>query len=234
MSDIAAELNGMNTLTSREIPREDSPWWKELFYQKGKHFRKTVIFLVSLVHLGILLLSASQIHWEPVTAPPPDRVIDIVDIRELLPPPPVDPVVPPPPREEPQVLHEVLEPATADSVMAVATDPEQAPAAPVASEPDFLPQSQITEIPGIPGKDVLSRIKYPEMAAKMELQGTVFLELYIDQEGRIRHIEVLRDPGNGFAEAAVKALEGIVCTPAKSHGQPVAVRFRYPVRFTLQ
>ena len=35
-------------------------------------------------------------------------------------------------------------------------------------------------------------------------------------------------------EEALKALEGIVCKPAMANGKPCAVKFRYPVRFTVK
>ena len=47
-------------------------------------------------------------------------------------------------------------------------------------------------------------------------------------------MSVLKDPGFGFAEAAIKALAGLVCEPAQVEGRPVAVRYRYPVRFALK
>ena len=103
----------------------------------------------------------------------------------------------------------------------------------VPAEPDYLAQFKITEIPVIPVKDVLSKIVYT-LAAKQGIQSTVFLELFIDETGKVRKITVLKDPGNGFAEAAIAALGDIVCVPAKVDGHPVAVRFRYPVRFTLK
>ncbi len=42
------------------------------------------------------------------------------------------------------------------------------------------------------------------------------------------------DSGFGFAQPAVNALEGLHTVPAEGNGQPVAVRFRYPIRFTLK
>ena len=103
-----------------------------------------------------------------------------------------------------------------------------------AEEPDYLPQFKITEVPVIPSEKVLSKIAYPPLAAKQGIEATVFLELYIDERGAIRQIKVLKDPGFGFAEAAVRALDGAECVPAKMDGRPVAVRYRYPVRFTLK
>jgi TonB family protein len=102
------------------------------------------------------------------------------------------------------------------------------------TEPDYLPQFKITELPVVPVKDVLAKIEYPPLAAKQGIEATVYLELLIDDTGKIRKITVLKDPGYGFAEAAVAALSGLVCGPAKVEGRAVAVRYRYPVRFALK
>ncbi|HNY21606.1 MAG TPA: energy transducer TonB [Treponemataceae bacterium] len=80
---------------------------------------------------------------------------------------------------------------------------------------------------------ILSRIEYPAMAMKQGIEGVVYLELFIDEAGLIRKISVLKDPGHGFAEAAIAAITGLRCKPASANGRPVAVRFRYPVRFAI-
>jgi protein TonB len=76
-------------------------------------------------------------------------------------------------------------------------------------------------------------VVYPPLAASQGLEVTVILELSIDNGGVIRKIVVLKDPGYGFSEAAIKALSGIHVIPAQAGGEPVAVRYRYPIRFTL-
>ncbi|HOV14543.1 MAG TPA: energy transducer TonB, partial [Spirochaetota bacterium] len=101
-------------------------------------------------------------------------------------------------------------------------------------EIDYLPQHKISDVPILPTDEIKSRMVYPPLANKQGIEGIVYLELYIDQFGNIKKIEVLKDPGYGFAEAALKALEGIKVKPAMSNGVPVAVKFRYPIRFTLK
>jgi len=103
-----------------------------------------------------------------------------------------------------------------------------------AGEDDYLPQFRITELPVIPIKEALAKIEYPSLAARQGIEATVYLELFIDEGGTIRRIAVLKDPGYGFAEAAVAALRGLGCAPARAEGRAVAVRFRYPVRFALK
>jgi protein TonB len=64
----------------------------------------------------------------------------------------------------------------------------------------------------------------------------VILELFIDNQGVVRNIVVLRETpeGRGFAEAAVRAFQGMRAVPAQANGENVAVRYRWPVRFSLK
>jgi protein TonB len=72
------------------------------------------------------------------------------------------------------------------------------------------------------------------MALRQGIEGVVYLELYIDKFGNIKKMVVLKDPGYGFSEAAVKALQGVKFLPAIYDGNPVATKIRYPFRFILQ
>ena len=100
-------------------------------------------------------------------------------------------------------------------------------------EIEYLPQHKISAVPVIPSREVLARIVYPPMALKQGIEAVVYLELYIDSAGLIKKIKVLKDPGHGFAQAAVSALQGLSCIPANANGKNVAVKYRYPVKFTL-
>jgi periplasmic protein TonB len=124
-------------------------------------------------------------------------------------------------------------PAESKSGSEAAAEAPASTGSPGADE-DYVPQFKISDAPVIPAKEVLSRIDYPSLAAKQGIEATVYLELYIDKSGRIVRATVLKDPGFGFAEAAAKALVGLVCSPARMDGEAVAVRYRYPVRFTLR
>jgi protein TonB len=121
--------------------------------------------------------------------------------------------------------------------MAVATGAPQG-AAPKTDtndgDSDYVPQFKVTALPVIPIKEALSKIEYPTLAAKQGIEATVYLELYIDRNGKIVKAVVLKDPGFGFAEASVKGLVGLVCTPAKMNEETTAVRYRFPLRFTLK
>lgn len=74
---------------------------------------------------------------------------------------------------------------------------------------------------------------YPAHAKRRGKTGTVLLRLSISETGQMTHIELLEDPGNGFAEAAVEAVSSSSFTPARHNGKPIAVRATLPIRFTL-
>ncbi len=131
--------------------------------------------------------------------------------------------------EEKEVVVEESDAAPGEGIPGPIPDPE--PEEPVI---EYLPQHKISVLPQLDVKAIRSGITYPPLANRQKIEGVVFLELYIDKEGRIRKIEVLKDPGYGFADAAIKALEGMTVEPALANGVPVAVRFRFPIRFTIK
>lgn len=195
----------------------------EISFSVFKHYIRPLIFFVVLLFHVILLLclnfnnSSKNIEEEKYA-----EIFKLVDVEEFVPPPP--PVV-----EKNQQV--VIQPKASETVEETE---EEIVEIPDTEEPDYLPQHKISSVPEIPTKEILSRIEYPQMALRQGNEGVVYLELFIDQNGYIRRVNVLKDPGFGFAEAALKALDGIVCKPAMANGKPCAVRFRYPVRFTVK
>lgn len=184
-----------------------------------RHRRAIILAGVALFHALVLLFARVASPSAEDVDPADYRVLKLVDVEEFTPPPeaPVTLV-----SAQPVASERVV---TTDDVVIEIDD---------GAEPDYLPQHKISVVPEIPGKEVLSRIRYPALALRQEIEGVVYLELFIDGAGTIRKIAVLKDPGYGFAEAAVEALTGMRCKPAIANGKPVAVRYRYPVRFALQ
>ena len=180
-------------------------------YQKV--LRTLVISITALVHLILIF----TIYWEKNYKQQrlDNTVFKMVDVKEYIPEKKKEEIVI---TKQEKVVEDVIE--TESEVKEV--------------DIEYLPQHMISEMPIIPIKQLNSRKVYPPLANKQGIEGTVFLELYIDQNGNIKNIKLLKNPGYGFGEAAVKALKGIKCIPAKTNGVPVAVRIRYPVRFILR
>ena len=154
------------------------------------------------------------------------EVFKLVDIQEYVKPAPK-------PVEKKDVVKVSNQPKASETVIETEDKVENEASAPQEEQIEYLPQHKISNIPVIPGREVLSRIVYPPMALKQGIEAVVYLELFIDSKGIIKNIKVLKDPGHGFAQAAVSALTGITCIPASANGKACAVRYRYPVKFTL-
>lgn len=76
--------------------------------------------------------------------------------------------------------------------------------------------------------------EYPELARRAGLEGTVYVKILVDKEGRVRDAILLRDVGGGLGEAAVEAVRKWVYTPAIQNNRPVAVWVSQPVVFSLR
>jgi protein TonB len=176
----------------------------------------------------------------------PAEVMKLTDIQEEEPPPPL-PQPPPPPPPTPE--YEYTEPAanTVEAIAETMIETEEAPdqivvsgiiAAPQRTEyaqEEYLPQGRVTVLPDFSEQDLRDRIVYPSMAQRANIEGTVYLELFVDRHGQVQQIRILREnPENrGFGEAAIKAFQGMKGKPAQANGAAVAVRYRYPVRFVI-
>jgi protein TonB len=96
--------------------------------------------------------------------------------------------------------------------------------------------SRITEEPVFQRDQICRNTIYPRIALNSGVEGTVYHELFIDAQGNIRDIWILNEnpADRGFGEAAKNAFNGIKVIPAKADGKNVAVRYRYPIRFTIR
>jgi TonB family protein len=75
---------------------------------------------------------------------------------------------------------------------------------------------------------------YPADAKAAGVQGLVFLEAYIDTDGSVANLTVLRSPDDRLTQAALDAVSQWKYTPTRLNGAPVPVMMTVTVNFTLQ
>ena len=185
----------------------------------SKLLRPAIFVFAFLLHVAVIFIfnfTPKEEEIETVDFREAD-IFKLVDVQEYV-----------PPKETKEVVTVSNQPKASENIQEVDETVRQE-----FDESTFLPQHKISSIPVIPTKQILSRIEYPPMALKQGIEAVVYLELFIDAKGVIKNIKVLKDPGHGFAQAAVSALKGVTCVPAVANGKACAVRFRYPVKFTL-
>lgn len=77
--------------------------------------------------------------------------------------------------------------------------------------------------------------KYTDEARAAAIEGTVVLDLVVDETGHAREVKVVEGLGGGLTDAAVAALTRCRFTPGEKDGRPVPVRVRgFKIRFFLQ
>ncbi len=194
--------------------------------QKYRPLVRPLLFgLVIAIHIIVLVCVRFSVKEAALEEEIDAEIFKLVDVEEFVPPPPPPPVI----EKKEVVVNSVKASETIQETEKEVVEVEEE----VPVEIEYVPQHKISVVPEIPTKAILSKIEYPKMAMKQGIEGVVYLELFIDEAGNIRKVNVLKDPGYGFADAAIAALEGITCKPALMNEKPVAVRFRYPIRFVL-
>jgi len=76
--------------------------------------------------------------------------------------------------------------------------------------------------------------EYPEKALRDSLEGTVWLNVFVDEGGNPKKIEILRPSGNEFEAAAMTAIRKWKFKPAILLGKPVKAQLTVPVIFKLK
>jgi protein TonB len=203
---------------------------------KRENLPRVISFAAAvLVHVLLLLFLIFDIEVAPIMPESPITVMKLTDIQEYAPPPAVP--LPTAPSTAETIAEEVIEVEELEPevTVAVAASPETARSTGNIG-PDYLPQSKISVPPLFDTKELQNRTIYPTIARRSGVEGSVILELFIDNQGMVRNIVVLRETpeGRGFAEAAVRAFQGMRAVPAQANGENVAVRYRWPVRFSLK
>ena len=79
------------------------------------------------------------------------------------------------------------------------------------------------------------RPKYPEIAQEAGIEGTVFIQAFIDKKGRVTETTVVTGiPNTGLDEAAIEAIRKTRFRPAKQRERAVGVWISIPVNFKLK
>lgn len=91
-------------------------------------------------------------------------------------------------------------------------------------------------MPGLIGglSSIQEKIRYPETAKEAGIEGRVFLQFIVDENGSVVDPIVVRGIGYGCDEAALEALKTARFTPGMQSGKPVQVKMSLPVVFRLR
>jgi TonB family protein len=93
--------------------------------------------------------------------------------------------------------------------------------------PDYVPYDQAPEVIN------QEQPKYPALALKAGLEGTVWVKLWIDTTGRVLQVYVQKSDAQVFEQSAMDAARQWRFKPAIIKGKPIATWVSIPFRYKL-
>ena len=205
-----------------------------------RHYRKfmEISFIISLALLIVAFKYFPNIKESKVIEQAPQQLINLQDIQqtrqETRPPPPPKPEIPiAVPSED--VLNDItLQSTELNQNANVAPPPPPKEEKKTDEEPQYFVavENMPEPVGGIAA--IQSKIIYPQIAKRAGVEGTVYIKAYVNKEGIVTKVVVLKGIGAGCDQAALKAVKETRFEPGSQRGKPVNVMVSIPVVFRLQ
>lgn len=221
--------------------------------QRGSRFRRYYgLFLeIGLTLTLILLVTAARVDFMAQNDGAEVRLQtqEVVEMEEITqteqhteqPPPPKAPV----PVEVPDNTVIDQENVNFDATLDLSASLDTTTGAPTADGPEppaneeepsdeiFVVVEEQPELVG--GMAALQQeIDYPTFAAKAGIEGRVFVEFVVDEEGHAQNPTVTRGVHKLLNKEALRVVKEMTFRPGKQRGTPVKVRMTLPVNFELK
>lgn len=99
---------------------------------------------------------------------------------------------------------------------------------------EYLPYAQVMPEPVGGLQTIYSKITYPEMAKKKGVQGKVYVMAYVNRDGGVDDVKVIKGLGAGCDEAAIEGVKETKFTTGKNKGVPVKVKVSLSIVFRIK
>jgi len=157
-----------------------------------------------------------------------EEKFEVIDI-----PPEIE--IPPPPEEiaRPEVAVEIEasdEASEEETIAPTMFDAENLPPAPPPPPPE---PEMFFAFDTYPQVIYAAKPKYPELARKAEVEGTVVVMVTIDETGRVINAWIAESDAPILNDAAIEAAYKFKFTPAMQRDVPVKATISIPFRFSL-
>lgn len=216
-------------LKERKKPDADLRKYYTVFYQVG--LVVTLLSFIVAMRMDLRSTSEEEYQAEEQEVVEMEEVIQTQQI-ETPPPPPRPPV----PQEVPD--DEVIEDVDYDIDAEISLDgPLDLPPPPEEDEEepeeDFF--TVVEQMPELIGglAELQSKIEYPEAARRAGIEGRVYVQFIVNEQGRVEDPRVIRGIGGGADEEALQAVRDAEFQPGLQRGRPVRVQYSLPIVFQL-
>lgn len=86
-------------------------------------------------------------------------------------------------------------------------------------------------------KFLSTNLKYPKVAVEKKIQGTVYVEFVVSEEGIVKNCKVVKGEklGAGLPEEALRVVKSMPkWNPGMQSGKPVSVYYTVPIKFAMK
>lgn len=226
-----------------------------LHKKQSDKYRRELQQLLFLIGLSLsLLLIILAFEWKFYAdkqlvnlSAPSENMIELMDIPPTEQPPP-----PPPKLEQPQIVEvaneeeiieeiefdldvEVTEESSVENYQVEVTVEEE-PEEEVSEEVFTIVEQKPEPNGGFAAfyAYVGDNLKYPSQAARLGIEGKVFVQFIVEKDGSLTDIQVVKGIGAGCDEEAVRVIKNSPrWNPGKQRGVPVRVKMIFPIVFKL-
>lgn len=205
-----------------------------------KNFYK--IFL-EIGMIAALLIFIIAVRMDISTGETEEYVLDeqeAVEMEEIIrteqietpPPPPKPPVPVEVPNDE--IIEDSDIDISADLDFGSQLDVPPPPPEEEEEEEDFF--TVVENMPELIGGlgELQSKINYPEMARRAGIEGRVYIQFIVNEQGDVENPQVIRGIGGGADEEALRVVRDAKFRPGMQRGRPVRVQYSLPIFFRLQ
>lgn len=93
-----------------------------------------------------------------------------------------------------------------------------------------------TTMPELQGgmAELTKKITYPEFAKKNGIEGKVYAMAYVDENGNVDKVQIIKSLGGGCDEEVVRVLKNSKFTPGQHEGKLVRVKTTISVIFKMK
>lgn len=199
---------------------------------------------VGLVFSLLILIVAFQIDYRPGNSfqvnLQEQETVEMEEIQqteqETKPPPPPKPPVPVEVPDNATIENDDVDfDASLDLDESLNTDQGPPPEEEEEEEEDeiFVVVEQQPELKG-GMKALQEEVDYPDFAKKAGIEGRVFVQFVVDENGNVQDPRVTRGVHKLLNEEAIRAVKQMSFEPGRQRGKPVKVQMSLPVSFQLQ
>ena len=80
---------------------------------------------------------------------------------------------------------------------------------------------------------IMKNVRYPEAAKNAKIEGKVFLQGVIDENGNVTEVSIFKSVNPDLDAEAMRAFSSVKFIPGKKDGKPVKVKIIIPIMFKL-